>query len=391
MTARGEGRIEEAQAFDAVSGFAAFRAALQDQVRTRGRLLRYGSAVRLAGGMLDRAVAGVEARRLAIADDDASRAAGRRQRASVAAALGDDAPWRAAVRGAVAELRSVLERDAAHRIQSRLEWAYGDPVERGQMTDVNALLRDLDRELVALHAVLRRRYLTALTRMVRALQTTLGAEGLTGLINDLAPPDDLREALPGVQSASPFEGIDRDLLVSAGTAGISVARVLATGLATGLTGAAEIGGASPVVATTGAATGSAAASTAAGGTAALALGPALVIGAFVGATVLGVRAYDRYKAAQVERAGDAVERAVVAAKEILGEFLVQADALATDAVTLVQLRLTERDRELDRGQVRRDAHRRTGIVELDEISADLDRFQDERVRLREAVAARLVD
>jgi hypothetical protein len=227
--------------------------------------------------------------------------------------------------------------------------------------------------------------LASTTITVWTLQTMLGSEGLTGLINDLAPPEDLPIGMPRVQGAGPLDGIDRDLLATAGSTGLGVARLLATsGLASGAVGATEIGGASTAVATAGTA-----GEVAATGAAGLSLGPAVVIGIFVGAAVVGVRAYERYKAEQVRRAGDAVERAVVAAKEILEEFRTQTEALGKDAAVLVELRLTERGRDLHRSEEQQDAQQRTGVAELDEIRADLERLQNERARLRSAVAAGL--
>jgi hypothetical protein len=324
-----------------------------------------------------------------VAEDSASREAVQAQLAAVEAALSDNAAWRGALGTAVSELSEALKREGSRRIETRLVWAYGSTVQRGEVTSLSDLIRDLDREVTAMHGMLLRCYTTGLTRMVRQLQIMLGAGGLAGLVNDLAPAGEQQDAMPTVQAPSLFDSIDEWALRDAATSASSaVAFSLAmTNVATGAgTATAAPGVASTVLVAPTAASGSAMAT---GAASAAALGPALVVGAFVGVAVLGLKAYKNHKAAQVRRAAQALERAELAANEILRDFVTQAEALRIDGTALVEQRLIERRRELDQGQTQHDSQRRVSLRELDRNRAAIESLQAERAALREAIAGRL--
>jgi hypothetical protein len=315
---------------------------------------------------------------------------------AVEAALAADATWRNVLKSAIADLGQRLEAESARRIQANIEWTYAGPVQRGEVTDLSLLMRDLDREVTALHGALLREYTQHVLRTVHKLQSILGSEGLGGLVNDLAPPVGQPDAMPATQSAKVLDAVNRDALLQAGTFGIGTTGFLMSGglatvAAAGGAAAAPAAAASAALAVPAAAGGGAAAGGAAAGgaVAAVALGPALLIGAFVGAAALGLKAYQNYKAAQVQRAGQALERAMLAANEIRRAFRAQAEMLGTVAEEVVEHRLAERHRELGGGQTQQETDRREDLAMLDAARADLDRLQDERAELRAAIATRL--
>jgi GTP-binding protein EngB required for normal cell division len=400
LEARAEGAEDEARSFDEASGFERLRAELRTRIEARARLLRYARVVQFVGSVLTRCASGVEARRLAAAPDETSRQAQKAQLDAVEVALAPDAAWRGLLQAAVTELTTRLDAESARRLQRNLEWTYAGPVERGEMTDLGQLVRDLDREVTALHGTLRQEYMQHVLRTVRRIQSMLGSEGLSGLVNDLAPPVGQPDALPAARGPRLADSVDRDALIQAGTLGLGTTGFLTSGGLGAITAAAGAAAAPaaasgavalPAAAGGAAAGGATAGGAAAAGAAAVALGPALVIGAFVGAAALGLKTYQNHKAAQVQRATQALERAVLAANEVRRAFLAQAEMLGVVAAEVVEQRLVERRRELGGGQVDQEADRREDLAALDAAGARLDRLQDERADLRAAIAARLGD
>ena len=370
---RNDGDETGARMLEEASGFVALRAALEQRIVSRGRLLRLGSALQMTGAILERCRAGLEAERVALSDNDEAS----RQLAGVESLLDHDAAWRARLARAVDRLRDRLVAEEQERRTTRLYEPYRERVHSGDVGRIEELIADLERELVATHAALGRVFEGELSSLFRTLQRAFGEHELGDLVGDLAAPSGLRERLQPAGSPQPLfefsESFDNAILGAVS---------LGAGVSTVLGGPTAAGGAMALL--TGG-TGTASAGAVAGATALLT--PAFAAAAVVGAVFFGFQLYRSYKEGHIKRAGQALERAVnVSQTEILGAYLTLAAGLNDSIEELVDDRTRQRDQEL-RTRVDHDGGAR--LAEIDRSLATTSQLQDERARLRSDLAAAL--
>jgi hypothetical protein len=385
LAARRRGDMETADALERAGHVGELARELTERVAPRARRIRLSRLLRAAEGMLDRCAGSLDAQMRTVASDADSRREVQRRLEVVDASLQPDAGWRQTVEEEVSRMLSILgEQAQAHRDGGihRIAGDHGDVRDASQL---QALVRDLDRELTAMQQVLAGTYMKQLASALRRLERTLREVELEDLISDLAPPSEPRaEVSPPRQMTGLGAGEDMGAAAAAARSGLTAVQLL-SGSSSSYSESRSQTGATGTVVAVGQVLQALGIGGASAGALALVNPATAAVAVLIGVSVIGLKRHRDKRASQIEQAHQALEGALAGADEIRDGFLKAAEDLRGELGDRVERRLEDRRALLDANRQQNAEQRATELARLEGSMAELERLRAHRTDLRALV------